>query len=186
MFMNLRFVSYLTLACALVASAHLEAAPANWAVTLTQSSISGQAGTTLIFGGTITNNSGTDLLFDSASIDFVTTAPASSYVKDYAPDFLATLGDITTGEYTGGLFTITWLSSAPLGATGSGSFNLIAAPPADPTSVSVSFAASLSGVSSIPEPPSAATVAAGLLTLAICGSALRRRSSRAVAKGSNR
>jgi hypothetical protein len=151
-------------------SAALQAAPINWSISLVASTLSGAAGTDLIFDGIITNNTGTDLLLDSSAVQFTTTAPSSSYITGYAPDFLDTLGDIPTNGYSGALFTTTWLASAPSGATGTGFFDLTAEAPANPSALSVAFSASLSGTTTATPEPGGVTVLALAMLLIVARS----------------
>lgn len=147
----------LTLACGSV----VHATPANWTITISNPARSGPPGATLLYDGIITNSTGGDLVFDTAKIDFTTTSPATSYVKDFSDSFLATLGVIPTSGYVGPLFFIQWLPSAPIGAFGTGDFALTAEAPADPLSDALSFSAA---VSNVPEPATSHLVALAFVT----------------------
>ena len=79
----------------------------------------------------------------SPHIAFVTNAPSSSYLRDYSDEFLNTLGIIPLTGYAGPLFVISWLGSAPSGASGDGRFELTTASPATPESLAAGFTASV-------------------------------------------
>ena len=150
-------------------------AAATWSLTLDAPAQSGAPNTLIVYSGAITNTTGSDLVLESAFIDFSTSAPASSYLKDYSDDFLSTLGIIPVAGYQGPLFFIEWLSAAPAGAAGTGHFELTADAPASPDLLSVDFSASMA-VSQVPEPGAAAIIGAGLICMAVF-----RRRSRAAA-----
>ena len=137
---------------------------------------SGPPGSTLFYSGSITNTTGTDLFLDLADIAFVTNAPSSSYLRDYSDEFLNTLGIIPLTGYTGPMFVISWLGSAPSGASGDGRFELTAASPATPESLAAGFTASVIGAPTpdVPEPMVGALVMLGAAVLAT----RRRRASR--------
>jgi len=145
-------------------------AAANWDLSLDAPAQSGAPNTLIVYSGAITNTTGSDLVLESAFIDFSSSAPASSYVKDYSDDFLSTLGIIPVTGYQGPLFFIEWLSSAPAGANGIGRFELTADAPASPALLSVDFSASVA-VSQVPEPGAVAIIGASLICMAV----LRRR-----------
>jgi hypothetical protein len=149
--------------------------PINWNISISNPNQSGPPGSTLVFDGVITNNTGGDLIFDTVKIPFATSVSPSSFVKDFSDGFLSTLGIIPASGYSGPLFFIQWLNSAPMGAVGTGSFVLTAESPANPLSEAPSFAVAVSTVSSTPELPSSHFVALSLALLALSRVFLPRR-----------
>lgn len=121
--------------------ARITYADSNWSFTLTNPELSALPGSRLTYNGVLTNNTGSDFLLNDATIDFITSAPASSYNFGLTDAFLDTLGVIPTTGYTGSIFFVEWLASAPVGATGTGTIELSAEAPADPSSLSQSFSA---------------------------------------------
>jgi hypothetical protein len=127
--------------------------PVDWSLTLDNPSQSGPAGSALVFSGTITNSTGSDLLLNTAFIDFTATGP---FAKDYEVNFLSTLGIIPPSGYSGPLFHIQWLPGALPGDSGSGSFQLTASAPISPSLISASFETAVSAAT--PEPSTLALV----------------------------
>ncbi len=129
-----------------VSSANVDALPitasgVNWSVTLDEADLSGGNASLLTFTGTITNDTGGDLLIDAATLDFTASVPASDYTFDLSPEFLDTLGIVPITGYSGPLFFVDWIGAVPPGTTGSGTFELTVALPGDPSSLSVNFSA---------------------------------------------
>ena len=121
----------------------------NWNIELSAPQQVALPGSLTVFDGVITNNTGLPLVLDTANLNFTTSAPDSSYTKDYADAFLATLGIIPTTGYSGALFQIQWSSGVAGGTLGFGSFALTAEQPAIPQSLSVPFQLQ---VDAVPEP----------------------------------
>ena len=145
-------------------AAHAHAS--TWSLSLAQPDQTGAPGSTLVYSGTITNTSGSDLTLDAAQLTFTTSVPTALYSKDYSDDFLSTLGIIPSSGYTGALFEITWGASVLPGSTGSGLFALTAGS-ADPTSQLVDFSASVP-VPAVPEPAAMfLSSAGGILLIAL-------------------
>lgn len=129
-----------------------QAASINWSVTIGNPVQFGTRGTTMVYSGAIVNETGSDLFLDTAFIGFNTSVSPSAYTKDFADEFLATLGIIPTSGYSGPLFFVRWLAGAPDGATGTGTFELTAASPASPVLLAPAFEASLGEATGVPEP----------------------------------
>ena len=76
--------------------------PINWNISISNPNQSGPPGSTLVFDGVITNNTGGDLIFDTVKIPFATSVSPSSFVKDFSDGFLSTLGIIPASGYYDG------------------------------------------------------------------------------------
>jgi len=145
-------------------SSGTHAQTADWTFTLTDPTQSAVPGSTSVYDGTITNFTGGDLILDTTNLSFVTAAPASTYTYDFVDGFVNTLGVIPTSGYSGPIFSIQWLPSAPVGATGVGAVDLVAEAPANPSSLNQSFS---STVQPVPEASSYTIMTLGLLLIAV-------------------
>jgi hypothetical protein len=164
-----RFLRYFLLSvCALVLAPKAFGDPVNWTFTLTNADQSGGPGSALIYDGTITNSTGSDLILDTAKINFETSVQSGFYVKDFSDNFLATLGIIPTSGYSGPIFFIQWNPSVTAGARGTGSLALTAETPASPVSYAPAFSAEVSATT-VPEPETWSYVLAGFLLLSAIG-----------------
>lgn len=141
-------VFWTTLTCLLFAvySANVYALPitasgVNWSLTLDEADRSGSSASLLTFTGTITNDTGGDLLIDAATLDFTASVPSTDYTFDLAPEFLDTLGIIPTTGYSGPLFFVDWIGTVPRGTAGSGTFQLTVDIPGAPPMLAVNFSA---------------------------------------------
>jgi hypothetical protein len=137
---------------------------AQWNVTLDQPSQSGSPGSPIVFSGTITNSTGSDLFLGTGAINFSSAAP---FTKDYADDFLSLLGIIPANGYSGPLFFIQWNPGAPAGSSGIGTFVLTVPAPISPSSISVDFGASVASTTTTPELSSVSLTVIGFLLLAV-------------------
>lgn len=115
----------------------------DWTFSLTNPNLASLPGSTAIFSGVITNGTGGNLLLDSSTLLFETSASASSYTFDLTDDFLDTLGVIPAAGYSGSIFYVRWAADAPTGAAGTGTVELSAGAPTAPSSVTQSFTATV-------------------------------------------
>ena len=136
----------------------------NWALELTDSSKSSPPGSTLIFRGTVVNNTGFDLVIDAATLDLQIGVDPSLFSLDLDPLFLDTFGVIPTSGYSGPLFDVTWANGIPLDLGGLGTFELVVQSPASPTSLTVGFMAAVA----TPEPSSVLLLLMGGLIYFLC------------------
>ena len=146
-----------------VIAAPITAAGNNWAMTLDEAAKTGPRGSLLTYIGNIANLTGADLLINVANLDFNATTPATNYSFDLAAEFLDTLGIIPASGYSGPLFFVRWASSAPVGTTGSGVFELTIDVPGDPAVLSVAFSGNVSKGADVPSPGVLGLLIAGLL-----------------------
>ena len=126
----------------------------NWDFALTHDFLSGPPGADLVFAGTITNSTGSDLILNSAGLDFDTVPSSSFFDIDFADEFVNTGLSIPVSGYTGPIFHVLWHADAPIGLSGLGVIEMFADPPGDPESIPLQFTASVvAGTSSsVPEP----------------------------------
>ena len=154
-------------------AAPITASGTNWSITLSEADRTGPAGSILTYSGTITNTTGSDLFIDASTLDFTASAPSFDYNFDLAPEFLDTLGIIGVGGHTGPLFFVEWFGTVAPGTTGTGSFELTAAPPANPATLSIAFSAAAT-TRVVPTPGSLTLLLAGLISIVCLRSKLSR------------
>lgn len=141
----------------------------NWDFALTQDALSGPPGSTLVFAGSVTNATGSDLILNSAGLDFDTFPSSSFFDIDFADEFINTGLTIPQSGYTGPIFFVRWHADAPASLQGTGIIEIFADPPADPESILHEFSASVSPagpppVNGVPEPGVVVLMAAAMLT----------------------
>ena len=146
-------------------AAPITASGTNWSITLSEADRTGPPGSILTYSGSIGNTTGSDLFIDAATLNFTASAPSSDFKFDLAPEFLDTLGIIGVSSYNGPLFFVEWFATAP-GTTGTGTFELTAAPPGNPTTLSVAFSAAATK-RVVPTPGSLPLLLVGLIGI-IC------------------
>ena len=134
----------------------------NWSITLSEADRTGPAGSILTYSGTITNTTGSDLFIDASTLDFTASAPSSDYNFDLAPEFLDTLGIIGVISYNGPLFFVEWFATVAPNTTGKGAFELTAASPGNPATLSVAFSAAAT-TRVVPTPGSLPLLLVGLI-----------------------
>ncbi|MCA8962651.1 MAG: T9SS type A sorting domain-containing protein [Planctomycetes bacterium] len=117
----------------------------NWSLTLDTPDQTADPGGTAVFSGTITNDTGGDLLVD-ASLDFFTSPESELFTVDFADELLALDLTVPVGGYTGPLFEVTWTNEAPQGIFGEGLLVVSADAPADPMTASAAFTLHAPGV----------------------------------------
>ena len=145
-----RVFNYFVLVLCLFLASVADAQVPNWSFSLSNDNQTGLQGSTLVFNGTITNSSGSDLLLTSAGIDFTPNVLQSSYSVDFTDEFLSTGGLIPVTGYSGSVFFVKWDKSVPIGTMEIGTVVLFANSPAQPSSYSQTFTASV--FSNTPEP----------------------------------
>ncbi len=132
----------------------------NWSFTLDEDELSAPAGSSIIFTGSIQNNTGFDLSIVGANIGFSLEEEEEEEGEeeeeidiglDLADDFLLTGGIIPIAGYVGPLFVVRW-GDLEGEAEGTGIFELIADLPGDPASLSVEFEAELEEPAAVPVP----------------------------------
>ena len=137
---------------------------ADWGITLASPEQAGPPGSTIIYSGTIFNLTGADLFLNTARLNFSPGISDPAYAKDYTDEFLSTLGVIPVSGYTGTLFYVHWLDSAPSGASGAGTFELTAEISGAPVSRASPFKAT---VSNAPEPGTWLLVSCALILIGL-------------------
>ena len=143
-------------------AAPITASGTNWSITLSEADRTGPAGSILTYSGSIGNGTGSDLFIDAATLDFTASAPSSDFNFDLAPEFLDTLGIIGVSSYNGPLFFVEWFATVAPGTTGTGKFELTAASPGNPATLSVAFSAAATK-RVIPTPGSLPLLLVGLI-----------------------
>jgi len=136
--------------------------PANWSVTLESADQSGAPGSTLVYSGTIANNTGTDIILDLANVSFH-SGDTSAFSVGLSDAFLSTAGDIPFDGFSGPLFFVDVLAAASAGSAAQGSLDFTAEGPASPDILSTAFGAAVITSSGTPEPGTLGLVFAGVL-----------------------
>lgn len=111
---------------------------AAWDAVLTAADTTASPGQTVVFSGTITNDTGADLLL-SASVEFGTSPESEKFVVDFADAFLATDLIVPPAGYSGPLFQVMWTVDAPSGMSGTGELRLGAEGTVTPAEIALPF-----------------------------------------------
>ena len=141
-------VLFSMLAVSLIAGAPVMAQLPAWDLCLTNPIQTGASGETLIFEGTITNNTGSELNLTNASLRFDTEPLSTEWTLDFTDDFLNTGLTVPSAGYSGSLFSLQWSPSAPQGLQGLGTITMETG--VSPSSLERPFVARIS--STVPEP----------------------------------
>ena len=94
---------------------------------------------TVVFHGSIINNTGTNIVLSSLNLSFSMAAAPGAYQYDLAPEFFNTGGVIPTNGYSGPLVVVTWSNAPTVGALATGDFTLTAETNLDLPPLTASF-----------------------------------------------
>jgi hypothetical protein len=120
----------------------------DWSVTLDVPDLTGGPGETLVYTGTIANDTGAELTL-SAGLEFATSPSGENYfVPDFSAELLAEDLIIAPGGFTGPIFSIQWTPETPFGVYGEGALIFFPTETAVPAEIVVPFTGRVPGVTS--------------------------------------
>ncbi|MGP8238252.1 MAG: hypothetical protein ACLQVW_22965, partial [Limisphaerales bacterium] len=98
----------------------------DWQLVLSDADQPAVTNGTVVYHGSIINNTGADIVLSVLDLSFSMAAPSGAFQYALAPEFLNTGGLIPASGYTGPLFVVTWSEAPAVGSFGSGGLVLMA------------------------------------------------------------
>lgn len=156
-------------------------AQSNWGIMLDTPDVSGSPGNMLTYTGTISNNTGSDLLLLGLNLTpsdgYVDSNFAVQFANDFNTEMAINLYTIPSAGYQGALFEVDVLPTATIGSVLYGTFELSVDAPGTPITITALFSTTVVAppIATVPEP--GACVVLGSLSLIAAGFMRRHRVS---------